>query len=71
MVADVCRCIRQAFPESAWPGLQVVHDPTGDVAAAAGERVVSDATEAAVRISKGRVVAHAEGRGACHAAASG
>jgi AcrR family transcriptional regulator len=70
VVADVCRCIRPAFPESAWPRLQVVHDETGAVAAAAGERVVSDATEAAVRIAGGRIVAQAEGRGACHAAAS-
>ncbi|GAA5131482.1 TetR/AcrR family transcriptional regulator [Pseudonocardia adelaidensis] len=70
VVADVCRCIRSAFPESAWPRLQVVHDPSGAVAAAAGERVVSDATEAAVRIANGRIVAAAEGRGACHAAAT-
>jgi AcrR family transcriptional regulator len=70
VVADVCRCIRLAFPESAWPRLQVVHDESGAVAAAAGERVVSDATEAAVRIAGGRIVAQAEGRGACHAAAS-
>jgi AcrR family transcriptional regulator len=70
VIADVCRCIRLAFPESAWPQLQVVHDETGAVAAAAGERVVSDATEAAVRIVSGRIVADAEGRGACHAAAS-
>jgi AcrR family transcriptional regulator len=70
VVADVCRCIRQAFPESAWPDLQVVHDETGAVAAAAGERAVSDATEAAVRIAKGRIVARADGRGACHAAAT-
>jgi len=70
VVADVCRCIRQAFPESAWPHLQVVHDDAGAVAAAAGERVVSDATEVAVRVAGGRIVAHAEGRGACHAAAT-
>ncbi|QYN38040.1 TetR family transcriptional regulator [Pseudonocardia sp. DSM 110487] len=70
VVADVCRCIRLAFPESAWPRLQVVHDETGAVAAAAGERVVSDATEVAVRVAGRRIVAHAEGRGACHAAAS-
>jgi hypothetical protein len=31
---------------------------------------VSDATEAAVRIEAGRIVARADGRGACHAAAS-
>jgi AcrR family transcriptional regulator len=70
VVADVCRCIRLAFPEQAWPQLQVVHDPAGAVAAAAGERVVSDATEVAVRVAGGRIVAEADGRGACHAAAS-
>ncbi|OLT04195.1 TetR family transcriptional regulator [Pseudonocardia sp. CNS-004] len=70
VVADVSRCIRLAFPERAWPQLQVVHDPAGAVAAAAGQRVVSDATEAAVRVADGRIVAEAEGRGACHAAAS-
>jgi AcrR family transcriptional regulator len=70
VVADVSRCIRLAFPERAWPQLQVVHDPAGAVAAAAGERVVSDATEMAVRVRNGRIVAEAEGRGACHAAAS-
>ena len=70
VVAEVCRCIRQAFPESAWPRLQVVHDDAGALAAAVGERAVSDGTEAAVRISAGRIVAQADGRGACHAAAS-
>ncbi|HYH30893.1 MAG TPA: helix-turn-helix domain-containing protein [Pseudonocardia sp.] len=69
VVADLCRCLRQAFPAAAWPRLRVVHDERGAVAAAAGEPAVSDATEAAVRIAGGRIVARAEGRGACNAVA--
>ncbi|MET7717913.1 helix-turn-helix domain-containing protein [Streptomyces sp. NPDC005407] len=63
-------CLRQAFPPSAWPRLQAVCDESGALAAAAGVPAVSDATEAAVRIEAGRIVARADGRGACHAAAS-
>jgi hypothetical protein len=40
------------------------------LAAAAGVSAVSNATEAAVRIQAGRIVARADGFGACHAAAS-
>jgi AcrR family transcriptional regulator len=71
VVADLCNCLHQAFPPSAWPRLQVVHDPSGALAAAAGVSAVSDATETAVRIETGRIVARADGLGACHAAASG
>ncbi|MFE4536827.1 TetR/AcrR family transcriptional regulator [Streptomyces scopuliridis] len=69
-VADLCNCLRRAFPPSAWPRLQVVFDESGAFAAAAGLPAVSDATEAAVRVEAGRIVARADGRGACHAAAS-
>jgi AcrR family transcriptional regulator len=69
-VAEVCGCLRQAFPPSAWPRLQVVHDESGMLAAAAGVTEVSDGIEAAVRIEAGRIVARADGFGACHAAAS-
>ncbi|MDJ0343605.1 TetR/AcrR family transcriptional regulator [Streptomyces sp. H10-C2] len=69
-VADLCGCLRQAFPPSAWPHLQVVFDEAGVLAAAAGVPAVSDGTEAAVRIEASRIVARADGRGACHAAAS-
>ncbi|MEV6400011.1 TetR/AcrR family transcriptional regulator, partial [Streptomyces sp. NPDC051907] len=69
-VADLCGCLRQAFPPSAWPRLQVVYDASGELAAAAGVSAVGDGTEAAVRIEAGRIVARAEGRGACHAAAT-
>lgn len=69
-LADLGGCLRGAFPESAWPRLQVVPDESGAVAAAAGVAVVGDGTEAAVRLDGGRIVARAHGRGACHAAAS-
>lgn len=70
VVADLCRCVRGAFPPSAWPRLRVVFDEPGAVAEAAGLPAVGDGTEAAVRIENGRIVARADGRGACHAAAS-
>ncbi|MEQ7008808.1 TetR/AcrR family transcriptional regulator [Actinopolymorpha sp. B17G11] len=69
-IADFRVCLRQAFPPSTWPRLQIVYDETGALAAAAGVPAVSDATEAAVRIEAGRIVARAEGYGACHAAAT-
>ncbi|MBT2400494.1 TetR/AcrR family transcriptional regulator [Streptomyces sp. ISL-100] len=69
-VAGLCGCLRQAFPPSAWPRLQVVYDASGALAQAAGVAAVSDGTEAAVRIEGGRIVARADGRGACHAAAA-
>ncbi|MFB9905788.1 TetR/AcrR family transcriptional regulator [Allokutzneria oryzae] len=69
-LADFWHCLRQAFPHSAWPGLHVVFDSAGSLAAAAGVPAVSDGTEVAVRIDNGRIVARAEGYGACHAATS-
>ncbi len=69
-LADLRGCLRQAFLPAAWPTLQVVLDESGTLAAAAGVRAVSDATETAVRIKGGRIVARADGHGACHAAAS-
>ncbi|MQA16458.1 MAG: TetR family transcriptional regulator [Pseudonocardiaceae bacterium] len=68
-IADLCGHLRQAFPPSGWPRLQVVHDESGAVAAAAGVPAVSDETEAAVRVEASRIVARADGRGACHATA--
>jgi AcrR family transcriptional regulator len=70
-VAELGAGLRQSFPRSSWPAVRIVHDETGALAAAAGVSAVSDATEAAVRIEGGRIVARAEGRGACHAAALG
>ncbi|XVQ08187.1 TetR family transcriptional regulator [Spirillospora sp. CA-255316] len=70
VLADLRVCLRQAVPEAVWPRLRIVMDETGEAAAAAGVPAVSDATETAVRIESGRIVARAEGFGACHAAAT-
>ncbi|MFC4587649.1 TetR/AcrR family transcriptional regulator [Sphaerisporangium corydalis] len=69
-IADLRGCLRQAFAPPAWPRLQVVYDEAGVLAAAAGVPAVSDGTEVAVRVEAGRITARADGRGACHAAAS-
>ena len=68
-IAEVCDALRQAFPTSTWPRLQVVHDDAAVLAAATGVTAVSNATELAVHVKAGRIVARAEGRGAGHAAA--
>lgn len=70
-VADLRGCLDQAVAPPARSRLRLVCDATGDLAAAAGVTAVSDATETAVRIDGGRIVARAEGFGACHAAAVG
>ncbi|WP_372665093.1 TetR/AcrR family transcriptional regulator [Amycolatopsis kentuckyensis] len=70
-VADLRGCLDQAVEPPARPRLRLVCDATGELAAAAGVTAVSDATEAAVRVENGRIVARAEGFGACHAAAAG
>jgi AcrR family transcriptional regulator len=70
VVADLRRCLRAAVPEAARPRLRIVLDASGAVAGAAGVLAPGDATESAVRIRGGRIVARAEGHGACHAAAT-
>jgi AcrR family transcriptional regulator len=69
-VTDLRGCLRAAVAPSAWPRLQIIHDDSGTLAAAAGVSAISDATESAVRIRAGRIVARADGYGACHAAAT-
>ncbi|WP_086818819.1 TetR/AcrR family transcriptional regulator [Allokutzneria sp. NRRL B-24872] len=69
-IADLWHCLRQAFPEPAWPRLHLVIEAVAELVDAAGVPAVSDATEVAVRISQGRIVARAEGYGACHAVTS-
>jgi AcrR family transcriptional regulator len=69
-VAELTSCLRQAFPEYAWPRLRVICDPEGAMAAAAGVPAVSDSTEVAVRVARGRMVSRAEGYGACHVVAA-
>ncbi|WP_290051016.1 TetR/AcrR family transcriptional regulator, partial [Amycolatopsis solani] len=69
-VADLRGCLDQAITPPRHPRLRIVCDASGELAAAAGITAVSDATEAAVRVEGGRIVARAEGFGACHAAAT-
>ena len=61
--------LRAAAAPSAWPRLQIIHDESGALAAAAGTLATSDATETAVRIHAGRIVAEADGYGACYSVA--
>ncbi|MFD8498279.1 TetR/AcrR family transcriptional regulator [Amycolatopsis sp. NPDC059657] len=65
-ISDLCACLHQAVPRSAWPRLRVVCDDAGAVAAAAGVPAISDATETAVQVKGGRIVGRADGYGACH-----
>jgi Transcriptional regulator len=69
VLAELCGPLRAAFPPAAWPRLRVVLDESGAIAAAAGVPGVGDGTETAVAVRGGRVVARADRRGACHAAA--
>jgi AcrR family transcriptional regulator len=69
-ITELRGCLKAAVPTSAWPRLQLVHDESGVLAAAAGVPSASDATESAVRIQGGRIIARADGYGACHAAAT-
>lgn len=70
-LADLRGCLDQAITPDPRPRLRIVCDTTGELAAAAGVTAVSDATETAVRVERGRIVVRAEGYGACHAAAVG
>jgi AcrR family transcriptional regulator len=69
-IGDHAGCLRRVFGPGAWPGLRLVLDDRFLVAGAAGLPDADDATEAAVRVRDGRIVARAEGRGAAHAAAA-
>jgi hypothetical protein len=68
-VAELSGCLRQAFPSSALPELQLVHDESGEFATAAGAQVIGNDVEYAIRVSGGRIAARSEGFGATHAAA--
>jgi AcrR family transcriptional regulator len=70
VLADNDRHLAAAFPPGARPAVRIVLDEAGALAAAAGVTAVSDATETAVRLRGGRIVARADGPGAPHAAAS-
>jgi AcrR family transcriptional regulator len=69
-VGDLSGCLRRVFGPDPWPGLGLVLDDRSLTAAAVGLSDAGDATEAAVRVRDGRIVARAEGRGAAHAAAT-
>jgi AcrR family transcriptional regulator len=69
-ITDLRSCLLGAVPLSVWPRLRIVHDESGAMAAAAGVTATSDATESAIRIQDNRIIARADGFGACHAAAS-
>lgn len=68
-VGDLVGCLRAVFGAAFSPGLRLVLDEKGSVAAAVGVREADD-TEAAVRIDAGEIVARAVGRGAAHAVGS-
>ncbi|TDO50135.1 TetR family transcriptional regulator [Kribbella sp. VKM Ac-2527] len=68
-IGDLTGCLRQVFGPDAWPGIRIVLDDHAAIASAIGVEA-TDATEAAVRIQGGKIIARAEGRGAAHAAAT-
>lgn len=67
---DVARCLRRVFAPGALPRLRLVLDEHGLLASALGVPDADDATEYAVRVRQGAIVARAQGPGAAHAAAS-
>jgi AcrR family transcriptional regulator len=69
-VGDLAGCLRRVFAPDRWPRLHLVLDDHALTAPAAGLPDAGDATEAAVRVHDGRIVARANGRGAAHAAAT-
>ncbi|MFI7635352.1 TetR/AcrR family transcriptional regulator [Nonomuraea sp. NPDC049400] len=69
-VGDLTGCLRRVFAPDALPFLRVVLDDHATIASAVGVPDVDDATEAAVRVQAGKIVARATGRGAAHAAAT-
>ncbi|MET7334257.1 TetR/AcrR family transcriptional regulator [Nonomuraea sp. NPDC005650] len=68
-LGDLAGGLRRVFGADPLPGLRLVIDEHAAVAAAAGVPHADDATEAAVRVQAGRIIARAGGRGAAHAAA--
>ena len=69
-ISDLAGCLRRVFAPDDWPRLHLVLDDRGLLASAVGLPDPHDATETAVRLRDGRIVARAEGRGAAHAAAT-
>ncbi|MFC4944719.1 TetR/AcrR family transcriptional regulator [Pseudonocardia sp. GCM10023141] len=69
-LTDIAGSLRRVFAPIDQPRLRVVVDDGGLIAAAADVPDPDDATEAAVRIKDGAIIARAQGRGAAHAAAT-
>jgi AcrR family transcriptional regulator len=69
-ISDLTGCLRRVFAPDAWPRLHLVLDDHALLASAIGVPDADDATEHAVRIQEGKIVARAHGRGAAHAAAT-
>jgi AcrR family transcriptional regulator len=67
-LADLVGCLRRVFAPADRPRLRLVIDDRAAVARAVGVPDPGDATESAVRIEAGEIVARASGRGAAHAA---
>lgn len=66
-IGDLTGCLRRVFTPGTWARFQLVLDG-GLIAPTIGLPDAGDATEAAVRINDGKIVARAAGRGAAHAA---
>lgn len=69
-IADIAACLRRALPPRALPALRIVVEPDGPSPSEVGLPDRGDATEAAVLVRSGRVVARAAGRGAAHSVAA-
>ncbi|MFG6197049.1 TetR/AcrR family transcriptional regulator [Nonomuraea sp. JJY05] len=69
-IGDLAASLRRVFGPDPRPGLHLILDEHAAVASAAGIPDADDATEAAVRVQAGEIVARAHGRGAAHAAAT-
>ncbi|MGW0583277.1 TetR family transcriptional regulator [Streptomyces sp. NPDC002920] len=70
-LVDLLACLRRVFAPEDLPRPRLVFDDLGTVPAAIGRDTPDDATEAAIRVRDGLIVARAEGRGAGHAVADG
>jgi hypothetical protein len=68
-IGELMQSLRCAFPPGAGPRLQLVLDEHGLLTSAMGVTEADDATEYAVRVQHGTLIARANGRGAGHAAA--
>lgn len=68
--SDLVGCLRRAFAPDTWPPLRLVLDDRALIASAIGSAHAGDATETAVRVRGGKIIARAHGRGAAYAVAT-